>query len=47
VYALRSAEVNRRYGKMITRRMRRQVRDMVPAITRCGSYPAFSAAKPD
>jgi cyclopropane fatty-acyl-phospholipid synthase-like methyltransferase len=47
VYALRTTEVDRRYGKMITRRMRRQVRDMVATITRCGSYPTFSAQKPD
>jgi cyclopropane fatty-acyl-phospholipid synthase-like methyltransferase len=47
VYARRSAEVDRRYGKMIAGRMRRQVADVVPAITRCGSYPTFCAQKPD
>lgn len=47
VYSLRSAEVDRRYGRMIAGRMRRQVGDIVPAITRCGSYPTFCAQKPD
>lgn len=46
VYALRSAEVDRRYGKMIARRTRRQIAVMVPAIIRCGTYPTFRAEKP-
>jgi cyclopropane fatty-acyl-phospholipid synthase-like methyltransferase len=46
LYALRASDFERRYGKAIARRSVQQVREMAPAIVRCGSYPAFRAEKP-
>jgi O-methyltransferase StaMB len=45
-YSLRSADLEGRYGKLIASHAIRQVLEMVPAIVRCGAYPAFSARKP-
>jgi cyclopropane fatty-acyl-phospholipid synthase-like methyltransferase len=46
VSELRSAETKRIYGKAIVNRVLRQEREMMPAIARCGAYPAFTAEKP-
>jgi O-methyltransferase StaMB len=46
LYAVRAGDLERRYGKVIARRTVQHIRDMVPAISRCGSYPAFCAQRP-
>ncbi|MGI8921801.1 MAG: SAM-dependent methyltransferase [Solirubrobacteraceae bacterium] len=46
VYSERSDEVDRRYGKLITKRTRRQIAQVSPVVARCGTFPTFCARKP-
>jgi len=46
IYAQRSDEVERRYGKPIAKRTRRQIAEIVPTVERYGTFPTFSAHKP-
>jgi ubiquinone/menaquinone biosynthesis C-methylase UbiE len=46
VYSDRAAEVDRRYGKRLADRTRRQLREVIPMIRDTGTFPALCAQKP-